>query len=361
VTIQHPGSAEELAHCLGEADREGLAVLPRGGGRAFGMGDVPERSDLIIETGGLNRLVERSQHDLTVTVEAGMTLEALSTVLAETGQFLPLDPYNGPGHTVGGALASGWTGPLRQGYGTPRDFLIGLRFVLPDGRRVHSGGRVVKNVSGYDLKKLHLGALGSLGIIVEASFKVFPRPAAESTLRRNASSLEAAWAEAGRALASPQPPVALEASASSAGIELVARLAGWPRAIERMESELGWEKVSNDYWDTLSQANSPSWARISVPPAALMETAAHLPREGWSASVGVGSIQWFGASQPEQVREVRARAEAAGGHLVLLAAPDGLKAAVGAWGQPSPSAALMARVREAYDPRRTMAPGRFVI
>src|SRR5205823_4391904 len=158
-------------------------------------------------TRALNRVLEMSQADLTVSVEAGITVEELNTHLAEIGQFLPIDPFNAPGHTVGGVLASGLSGPLRLRYGLPRDFVIGLRVALPDGRLASSGGRVVKNVSGYDLNKLHQGAMGTLGVIVAASFKVFPKPLFELTLETRS---EAPWNEAERALSLAQQPVALE-------------------------------------------------------------------------------------------------------------------------------------------------------
>lgn len=361
VRVERPASTAELAECLAEADRTGLAVLPRGGGRAMGMGGEPERADLILETGGLNRLLELSAADLTLTVEAGIPLAELQRELEKEGQFLPLDPYNEPGHSIGGVLASGWTGPLRLAYGGPRDYLLGLKVALPDGRVTRSGGKVVKNVSGYDLKKLHLGALGSLGVIVEASFKVFPRPAAEVTLRWTGPELDGALAEARRALAAAQPPIALVLESTPSGYLLSARLAGWPRAIGRISAELGWEEIDPDFWRTHQMGGSDAWARISVPPARLDEVLPVLPVGGWACSVGVGSVQWFEARQRETVEDVRRRAEAAGGHLVLLQAPLELKQAVGPWGAMSSDPALTASVRQAFDPNRTMAPGRFVV
>src|SRR5205823_722957 len=117
-----------------------------------------------------------------LAVEAGITLESLQAELGKAGQFLPLDPFGSPGHTVGGLLASGWTGPQRMRYGSPRDFLIGIRVALPDGKLASGGGRVVKNVSGYDMMKLHYGALGALGVIVAASFHGFPTPLHDVTV-----------------------------------------------------------------------------------------------------------------------------------------------------------------------------------
>src|SRR5207244_6358575 len=152
------------------------------------------------------------------------TLEEVNEELGQFGQVRPLDPFNSAGHTVGGILAAGVSGPLRLRFGSPRDFVIGLRVALPDGRLASSGGRVVKNVSGYDLNKLHQGALGSLGVIVAASFKVYPRPLHQVTVETGAGDLDQAWTEARRALALPLPPTALElAPASGGGHRLHAR------------------------------------------------------------------------------------------------------------------------------------------
>src|SRR5438445_4634182 len=180
---EKPATAEELARRLHEAAEAGTAVFPVGGGRAAEMGDPPARDGIELHTTALDRVLEHSQADMVVSVEAGITLEALQAQLATSGQFLPLDPFNSPGHTIGGLLASGWTGPLRLRYGSARDFLIGIRVALPDGRLASAGGRVVKNVSGYDLMKLHYGAIGTLGVIVAASFKVFPKALHDVTVQ----------------------------------------------------------------------------------------------------------------------------------------------------------------------------------
>jgi len=158
-TVETPASAEELARRLREAAAAKMAVIPVGGGRASGMGDPPERADVFLHTTRLDRVVEHSQSDMVVSVEAGITLEALQSELAKAGQFLPLDPFHSPGHTVGGLLATGWTGPLRLRFGSPRDFLIGIRVALPDGKLATGGGRVVKNagIAGRHRRRLFQG------------------------------------------------------------------------------------------------------------------------------------------------------------------------------------------------------------
>jgi glycolate oxidase FAD binding subunit len=354
--VEKPSSPEELAGALRTAADAGEAVVPVGGGRALGMGDVPARLDVALETRALDRVLEQSQADMTVSVEAGITIEALNARLGQVGQFLPIDPFNSPGHTVGGVLAAGLSGPLRLRYGSPRDFVIGLRVALPDGRLVSSGGRVVKNVSGYDLNKLHQGALGSLGVIVAASFKVFPRPLHETTVATRAGD---PWGEAARALALPMPPVALELTDDG---RLLARLAGTAEGVARMARELGWPPAAPDAWEEHSRRAGETWARISVPPAALRQVVCGLPEPArWWASPGVGVAHWTGDLDAGAVRRARLAAEEAGGSLVLLAAPVELKREVGAWGTAPATAGWMRRLRDAFDPARTLSPGRYLV
>ena len=357
-----PESPEAVAQALADAARDGTAVIPVGGGRAATLGAPAEPAGVQLSTSRLDRVVEHSQADLTCTVEAGLTLERLQQELGRAGQFLPLDPRNSPGHTVGGALASGWTGPLRMRFGSPREFVIGLRVALPDGKLVRSGGRVVKNVSGYDMNKLHLGALGTLGVIVEASFKVFPQPAALRTLERIAGDPDAAWAEVQRLLSLPQLPWALELERDAEGVlRLVTLIAGPATAVARLATEIGWAE-SAETWEERSRITSAHWAKISAPRAALPGILAQLPPGAhWIAQPAVGTADWLDAADPGAIVAVRALAERAGGSLVLLAAPDDVKLEVGVWGTDPPTRDLMLRLRDAFDPKRTINPGRFVV
>ena len=356
VTAEKPATAEELAVRLREAARSGLSVTPIGGGRASGMGGVLERCDVELHTTRLDRVVEHSRADMVVSVEAGITLEALQAELAKAGQFLPLDPFNSPGHTVGGLLASGWTGPLRQRYGTAREYLIGIRVALPDGRLASAGGRVVKNVSGYDLMKLHVGALGSLGVIVAASFKVFPKPLHDITVEIHSDN---AWVEAERALRLPHPPAALELFSSG---RVLAEFIGSRDAVERMVTELGWTRADPHVWDEHRATAPQVWARIATSRERLREVLHELPDGAqWWASPGVGVAHWSIDFDSEAVASVRKAAEAAGGSLVLLAAPDDLKRKIGAWGTPPATLDVMRRIKSAFDPGRALNPGRFLV
>jgi glycolate oxidase FAD binding subunit len=356
--VEKPATAEGLARRLGELAVAGAAVIPVGGGMSSRMGAAPLRNDIELHTTQLDRVLEHSQADMVVSVEAGITLEALQAELGKAGQFLPLDPFNSPGHTIGGLLATGWTGPLRLRYGSPRDFLIGIRVALPDGRLVSAGGRVVKNVSGYDLMKLHFGALGTLGVIVAASFKVFPRPLHDITVETRRESIDEAWSESDRALRMPLPPSALEMFSDG---RVLARFLGSPDAVERMVRELGWTNAETAVWAEHSRRAPDRWARIAVPRHEMRSIIASLPDGAeWWASPGVGAIHWS-ATDAQSARDVRAQAEAAGGSLVIMAAPAEFTNEVGAWGTMPPTVELMRRLRKAFDPNGTLNPGRFVV
>jgi glycolate oxidase FAD binding subunit len=360
--VEEPASAEDLARRLAEATGDGLAVIPVGGGRALGMGDPPDAFDLAIRTRKLDRVVEHSPHDLTLTVEAGVTLEEVQRQLAGAKQFLPLDPFASPGHTIGGLLATGWSGPLRLRYGTAREFLIGLRVALPDGTLAASGGRVVKNVSGYDMNKLHLGALGALGVIVTASFKVYPLPLSERTLRREAGNRDEALAEARRALALPMAPAALDVVAEGGGFALLARLTGSEDGVARIARELGWQEAPDGAWDEHCRRSAPTWARLSARPGSLPDLLDALPAgAAYVAHAGSGVVHWFDAGPADAIRAARRTAESLGGSCVLLAAPPEVKRELGAWGDPPPTIELMRRLRDAFDPDRRLSPGRYVV
>ena len=176
LMIAEPGTAEELARCLRWARGAGLKVTPRGGGTKLGWGNPPEACDLLLSTARLDRVGEHAWADMTVIVEAGCRVADLQRALGEHGQHLALDPLWPERATIGGILSTNDSGTLRLRYGSLRDLIIGITVALPDGTLARSGGRVVKNVAGYDLAKLFTGALGTLGVIVQAIFRLHPLP-----------------------------------------------------------------------------------------------------------------------------------------------------------------------------------------
>ena len=194
-----PSSRESIAQVIRWASEEGLSVVPRGGGTQLALGNVPRRVDLVLDLSRYHRVLDYQPADLTATVEAGISLAALQRELAPGGKFLPLEAPLAERATLGGILAANASGPLRYGYGLPRDWLIGISVVTADGVEAKAGGKVVKNVTGYDLNKLYIGSLGTLGVIVEATFKLAPRPAALAALAAGFSSLREG-AEAGAGL-----------------------------------------------------------------------------------------------------------------------------------------------------------------
>ena len=172
--VVRPMDRTGVAETLRWASSEGMAVVPRGGGTQLALGNIPERVDLVLDLSRLNRVIDFQPADLTVTVEAGITLEALQRELAPAGYFVPLEAPLEDRATIGGILAANSGGQLRYAFGSPRDWLIGIGVVNADGQETKAGGRVVKNVTGYDMNKLYTGSLGTLGVIVEATFKLAP-------------------------------------------------------------------------------------------------------------------------------------------------------------------------------------------
>ena len=176
-----PGTAQEVAQVLRYCNSAGLTIIPRGGGTQLGLGNRPSRADFILSLERLNRVIEHAWGDMTVTVEAGCTIDKLQGVLREHGQQLAADPMQPERATVGGVLATAESGTLRIRYGAIRDLVLGVEMALPDGSVIKAGGKVVKNVAGYDLTKLAIGSLGTLGVITRAVFRLHPVPVATAS------------------------------------------------------------------------------------------------------------------------------------------------------------------------------------
>ncbi len=205
-----PGSAEEVTAIIALANQRGWCVAPHGGGAQQAIGNIPERIDVLLRTSRLTQVEHHDPGDLTIGVGAGMTLGELDRIVAEHGQMLPMDVLENDTRTVGGLLATAAQGPMRFACGTVRDHCIGIRFVAGDARRVKGGGRVVKNVAGYDLMKLLIGSYGTLGVITSASFKLAPRPRQTVTLAAGFPNSSAALACYEHVASSPLTPMCLE-------------------------------------------------------------------------------------------------------------------------------------------------------
>lgn len=368
-----PATQEEVGTCLALCDEAGAAVLPWGGGTQMDFGEAPSRYDLALDLRRLNRVVEYEPADLTVTVEAGLRLADLQARLGEHGQWLPLDPPLPADASIGGVLATNASGPARIAHGTARDHVIGMTVALADGRVVRSGGRVVKNVAGYDMAKLHIGAFGSLGVIMQVSFKVAPRPLVEQSLvfEGNADRLarlsRVIW-DAGLAVNG------LLLLRREGEWRLLARLAGSAAAVERSERDstalakalaLKTSVATPDAWEPAlgpKEMNGTVRARLSLRPSDLIASLASL-EDAWAVeaypTAGVAHAVWT-AVPAGRLRELRAMCESRGGALVLVAAPAVLKREVGVWGSPRQDFALMRRLKEQFDPKGTLVPGRLL-
>ncbi len=388
-----PSTYEQVAEVVRHAHAEGLAVIPWGGGTHMHTGNVPSRYDIALSLSRLDQVVEHEPADLTVTCQAGITLAALQRHLGQHGQLVPLGPPWNDSATIGGVLAANVSGASRHAYGAPRDFTIGLRVVTADGRITKAGGRVVKNVAGYDLCKLYIGSLGTLGVIVEATFKVAPVPSVEKTVILGfAKSAEACAFSAElqrRGLALRAVQLANAALASAAGVTkerlraLVLDIAGSPQAVDRSQRELAdlagpapthlsdGDAAAN-LWHSMRQPVSPEATSLLCKASALptripalidaLEAAAGPPRILALPTVGILYASWPDLDDAEAtIGRVREVTHDLGGSLVIERCPPDLKHGLDVFPEVSePAFALMRRVKEQFDPKGVLSPGRHV-
>src|SRR5918994_7275344 len=233
-----PGDAQETAAALAEAAALGRAVTPVGGGTALNLGNPPERVDRVLSTERLAGIIDYEPTDLVLSVGAGARLGDVQAVLAEHGQRLPLDPPGGADATIGGLIATGRWGPLRHSAGTLRDLLIGISVAHPSGTVTKAGGMVVKNVSGYDMPRLYLGSLGTLGVVVSANFKVLPRPRAEATVIATYGEPAKAFSAANGLRHGREPIAALEVSFLGGAWHLAARIEGRDQTVDAVAGRI---------------------------------------------------------------------------------------------------------------------------
>lgn len=375
--VVSPRSEEAVAGVLGVADERGLAVAPRGGGTKGGWGAPPARVELLLSTDRLSSVREHAWGDLTVTVEAGCTVASLQAALAGAGQRLAADPVRPEAATVGGVLATNDTGALRLRYGTLRDLVLGVTVALADGTLARSGGRVVKNVAGYDLPKLLTGSYGTLGVVTSATFRLHPLPAATADVTLETAGAVEANELAQRVVDSQLSASCVQVRASSGTRPFVdVRFEGTapePRAaaVAALGSRAATPAAAWRWRERLLAASGPAVAlRAGVVPTEIGRFAAAVAEAGerlgfeWTivaqadgaaalglAGVGAGTV----GPALEALREA-----ARGGWVAVAACPDELRPDADAWGPPVPGLSLMRRVKEQFDPRGIMNPGRFM-
>ena len=419
-----PGSIEEVAEIVRVAAAEKLALIASGARTKLGIGLPPSRYDVAVDMSRMNRIVAYDPGDLTLSVEAGCTLGTVLGALGEQRQFLPLAvPYLRRA-TIGGTLASGIDSPLRQFFGTARDYTLGMEFVGGDGNPMKSGGRVVKNVSGYDLHKLMIGAIGTLGIITRVNFRTYPVPASSRAFvaafsRSNGafglrdrisqaalplSTLEV-FSPGTAALFSSEAASRAESAPLAAGVlsdrewTVTAEFAGVDVVLDRVERELrqlaeaaGADRVAVLASDQIAGAfgrkrefvpialgSSPATVilKISVLPWRMNDVisqsgrAADENRLAWVAMArGVGAIYFamMPGSRDEDARrrtaaaanKILSAAQSLEGHATIPWCPSEWKASLPVWGLARADFPQMRKLKALFDPQGIFAPGRFV-
>jgi glycolate oxidase FAD binding subunit len=377
--VAEPGSVEEASELLRLAGDEGLAVAPRGGGTKLALGNPPRELDLILSTARMNEVVEYVPGDQVVRVQAGMRLQDLQDRLAGSDQMLGIDPPEA-GATVGGVVAANSTGPRRYRYGTIRDLIIGIKVILSDGTVAKAGGKVVKNVAGYDLSKLFTGSLGTLGVIAECNFRLHPKPEAARTVAVELESTLAAGQAAQAVLHAQLVPSAVELHWGEDARLLTVLIEGIEPSVEAQAETASYllrsfGEVTGEEVTSLapSGAGDEVAIKISAPPAELtgvLDSALGAcsrrgvtPRITGHAGIGVTHAALSGGDEETQaqvVEELREIWSRRGGSVVVREAQPAFKKRVEVWGPLGSRLELTRRVKEKFDPRGVLNPGRFV-
>lgn len=396
--VVYPQTPTELEAVIAEAFRQKWRVLLCGNGSKLHWGGLAQGIQFVVSTARLNRLIEHAVGDLTVTAESGMKLADLQAILAKAGQFLPIDPSYADTATLGGIVATADTGALRQRYGGIRDLLIGISIIRTDGKRSKAGGRVVKNVAGYDLMKLFTGSYGTLGAIEQVTFRVYPLAAASRSVVLVGATTEIAQATAA-VLASGLTPTAIELLAPPTvsalshsgldlgqGVGLLVRFQSMEVSVEKQAAQvlqvgqaLG---LHNTLWQDEDEAQLWQQLRehmevrpqepqitckIGVAPssAATMldqfsQLAPALTTAVIHAGSGLGTVKVPATLSTSVLYQLRQRCQEEGGFLSVLEAPIALKQKFEVWGYAGNALEPMQTLKQHFDPANLFSPHRFV-
>ncbi len=387
-----PQTTDILANLVKQSHREQWRILICGGGSKLNWGNLTENIQLVISTQNCDRLIEHAVGDLTITVEAGMKLHTLQDILRSHNQFIPIDPSYRDCATVGGIVATADTGSWREGYGGIRDLLLGLSFVRADGAIAKAGGRVVKNVAGYDLMKLFTGAYGSLGIISQLTFRTYPLIATSQTLVLTGQAR--AIAEACQSIRnSGLTPTAVDLLSGSLltqlelgeGVGLIARWQTIPESIVRqieqvkaIASKLNlttrdfrdsaevdlWQKCSTIV--NLPQSDTAVTCKIGVAPTSAVnflqskevienETAIRI-----HVSSGIGKLQ-LNKTDDQTLSKMRSYCQENHGFLSILDAPKSIKQQIDVWGYTGNARSTMKTIKDRFDSQNILNPSRFIV
>jgi glycolate oxidase FAD binding subunit len=390
-----PRTLNEAREAMARAAREGARILFVGGGTELELGAPPSVVDLKFHTDGLDRVVEHAPLDQIVIVEAGVRVGVLQALLSTKGQMLALDPPWPDRATIGGVVATNAFGPRRTRYGSIRDLIIGISIVRADGTAARGGGKVVKNVAGFDVPKLMVGSLGTLALITTVTFRLHPLPESSTTLlfgeldaesvRRLRLAIRQAQLEPGAVAALVREGGADLGVRFDARFELAVRFEGFKAGVEQQTARLlelaqSWEPEkldaasARDFWarhDWSREAPASFRAKVAARPSevermvngvlASLFPVLEQPRATYYPTLGLGFVAGdvrVGASVAKAV--AAARESLPGGTVTIQAAPAEVRQAVEVWGPPPPALSLMNSVKERLDPAGRLAPGRFV-
>lgn len=395
--IVYPHTQKQLAAVIATAYTNNWRVLPCGSGSKLNWGGLVKGVDVVVSTKRINQLIEHAVGDFTITVEAGMKFSDLQALLAKSRQFLAIDPTAPESATIGGIVATGDTGSLRQRYGSVRDQLLGITFVRADGQVAKAGGRVVKNVAGYDLMKLFTGSYGTLGVMSQLTFRLYPLPEASATVVLTGSAeaiSQAANILRGSALTPVQADLLSTKLVSSLGLGqglgLIARFQSINESVKEQSNrvlEVGqklgldgaifaddeanlWQRLQKRIHTTATE--SVITCKIGVLPTAAVEILTQVELGLIHISSGLGLLQLEDKNQVLKVRDelrsaggdayggLRLRTQAHRGFLTILEASMAVKEEIDVWGYTGNGLPLMRAIKEQFDSKNILSPGRFV-
>lgn len=381
--IVYPQSPTQLAAVIATANSHNWRVLPCGSGSKLNWGGLPENIDVVVSTKRLNQLIEHAVGDLTVTVEAGMKFSHLQQILAHSGQFLALDPSNPDLATIGGIVATADTNSLRQRYGSVRDQLLGMTFIRADGEIAKAGGRVVKNVAGYDLMKLFTGSYGTLGIISQVTFRVYPVQSASGTvvLTGEAGAITQAANTLRSSALTPTQADLLSMQLVSrlglgAGMGLISRFQSISESVKeqshqvlKLGENLGLQGAifsgadEESLWQRLREqihhpaTNTTITCKIGILPTTAVEMLTKVDMGLVHLSSGLGVVQ---LQEQNQVLKLRSLCQSHNGFLTVITAPVAVKQTIDVWGYTGNALPLMRSIKQQFDHQNILSPGRFV-
>ena len=388
--IVYPQTPAELGSIIAYISSNNGKILLCSGGSKLSWGGLTQNIDVVVSIERLNQVIEHAVGDLTVTVEAGTKFADLQTVLAKSGQFLPLDPASPESATIGGIIATADAGSLRQRYGGVRDLLLGITFVRADGQIALAGGRVVKNVAGYDLMKLFTGSHGTLGAICQATLRVYPLPEASATvvLTGDVENLTQATKTLRASALTPAKfdllsPKLVENLQLGEGMGLIASFASLKESVSQqsatlvdvgkrlsLQSSIYTDTEETTLWETIQQQTRQNQTeliscKIGVLPAAAVEVLLLLDSSSRGMGVihalsGLGVWRCPADTTVAEILFVRSLCQSKGGFLTILEAPIACKQQLDVWGYAGNSLELMQKIKHQFDPKNVLNPHRFV-